>query len=416
MPKATVDGQGLSFLNALFTATSAVAVTGLVVVDTGTTFTFFGQIVILSLIQIGGLGFMTFATLFAILLGKKVTLKERLLLQETLNQVSIAGVVRLAKYIIMVTFAIEVIGALILAIRWSFDMSWQKALYYGIFHSISSFNNAGFDLFGNFSSITRYVSDPVVNLTVMLLIILGGLGFTVLSDLYLHRGKKLMLHSKIVISFSLGLILFGAVAIFAIEFTNPKTLAPLDSMGKVLGALFQSVTPRTAGFNTLNIGDLRSTTLLLMIILMFIGASPGSTGGGIKTTSFASVWLYALSLFRGEDHVRYRERTIPKDTIQKAVAVVFLAALLVLTVTALLTLTENADFLALLFEATSAFGTVGLTMGITPGLTDIGKLAIIFTMFTGRVGPLTLVFALSQKRNTNSKNHIKYPEEKIMIG
>ena len=416
LPIATVDGQGIRFLNALFTATSAVCVTGLVVVDTGTTFTFFGQIVILSLIQIGGLGFMTFATLFAILLGRKVTLKERLLLQEALNQVSIEGVVRLAKYVIMVTFAIEATGAVILAIRWSLDMSWQKALYYGIFHSISAFNNAGFDLFGNFSSITRYVSDPVVNLTVMLLIILGGLGFTVLSDLYSHRGKKLMLHSKIVISVTLSLILFGAAAIFAIEFTNPKTLAPLDPMGKVLGALFQSVSPRTAGYNTLNIGDLRSTTLLLMIILMFIGASPGSTGGGIKTTSFASVCLYALSLFRGEDHVRYRERTIPNDTIQKAVAVIFSATLLVLTVTALLTLTENADFLALLFEATSAFATVGLTMGITPGLTDIGKLAITFTMFTGRVGPLTLIFALSQKRNATQHEHIKYPEEKIMIG
>jgi trk system potassium uptake protein TrkH len=187
-------------------------------------------------------------------------------------------------------------------------------------------------------------------------------------------------------------------------------------MGKVLGALFQSVSPRTAGYNTLNIGDLRSTTLLLVILLMFIGASPGSTGGGIKTTSFASVWLYALCLFRGEDHVRYRERTISRDIVQKAVAVVILSTLLIFSVTVLLTLTEKADFLAILFEATSAFATVGLTMGITPGLTDIGKLAIIFTMFSGRVGPLTLVFALSQKRSSTQHDNIKYPEEKIMIG
>jgi trk system potassium uptake protein len=413
---ATVDGEGLSFLNALFTATSAVCVTGLVVVDTGTTFTLFGQIVILSLIQVGGLGFMTFATLFAILLGRKVTLKERLFLQEALNQVSIQGVVRLAKYVLMVTFAIEVTGALILALRLSYDMNWHKALYYGIFHAISAFNNAGFDLFGEFSSLTRFVSDPVVNLTVMLLIFLGGLGFSVLSDIYSHRGRKLMLHSKIVLSASLVLIIVGALSIFAIEYSNPKTLAPLDLMGKVWGSLFQSVTPRTAGYNTLNIGDLRNTTLLIIIFLMFIGASPGSTGGGIKTTSFASVSLYVLSLLKGEPHVSFRERTIPKDTIQKAVAVIFLALFLVFTVTLLLTLTENADFLALLFEATSAFGTVGLTTGITPNLTNIGKLAIIFTMFSGRVGPLTLVFALSQKRISGQQNNIKYPDEKIMIG
>ncbi|AHF06340.1 TrkH family potassium uptake protein [Desulfitobacterium metallireducens] len=416
LPVATVDGQGLKFLNALFTATSAVCVTGLIVVDTGTTFTLFGQLVILSLIQIGGLGFMTFATFFAIILGRKVTLKERLLLQEALNQVSLEGVVRLAKYVLQVTFAIEAAGALILAVRWSFDMSWTKAIYYGIFHAVSSFNNAGFDLFGEYSSITRYVGDPIVNITIMLLIIFGGLGFTVLSDLYMHKGKKMMLHTKMVLSMTGILIFAGAILIFLIEFSNPKTLGSLDPMAKILSSLFQSVTARTAGYNTLDMTGLRSTTLLIMIILMFIGASPGSTGGGIKTTTFASVSLYVFSLFRGESFVTFKERSIATDVIQKAVAVVIMALVLVLVVTGVLTLTEKADFLTLLFETTSAFATVGLTVGLTPTLTNMGKLMIIFTMFAGRVGPLTLVFALSHKRNGPQQKHIKYPEEKIMIG
>lgn len=416
LPYATVDGQGLNFLNALFTATSAVCVTGLIVVDTGTTFTLLGQLVILSLIQIGGLGFMTFATFFAILLGRKVTLKERILLQEALNQSSLEGVVRLAKYVLQVTFVIEAVGALILAIRWSFDMSWPKAVYYGIFHAVSAFNNAGFDLFGEYSSITRYVGDPVVNLTIAFLIIFGGLGFTVLSDLYSHKGKKMMLHTKMVLTMTGILVLVGAILIFLVELSNSKTLGSLDPMTKILASFFQSVTARTAGYNTLDMTGLRSTTLLVLIILMFIGASPGSTGGGIKTTTFASVTLYVASLFRGESNVTFKERSIAQDVIQKAVAVIFMSFVLVLFVTGILTLTEKADFLILLFEATSAFATVGLTVGLTPTLTNIGKIAIIFTMFAGRIGPLTLVFALSHKRNGPQQNQIKYPEEKIMIG
>ncbi len=416
-PEATVDGLGLPFLNALFTATSAVCVTGLVVVDTGTSLTLFGQLIVISLIQIGGLGFMTFATLFAIMLGRKVTLKERLLLQEALNQNSMAGVVRLTKYIIAVTFSIEAIGALILAIRWSFDMHWKQAVYFGIFHSVSAFNNAGFDLFGNFSSLTKYVGDPVVNFTIMGLIILGGLGFVVISDVYSHRHRKLTLHTKLVLRFSAGLILLGTIAVFALEYSNPKTLAGLDPIAKILASLFQSVTPRTAGYNTLDIGSLRMTTLLIIIMLMFIGASPGSTGGGVKTTSLASIVFYIVSLIKGKESVSYHDRTIPKEIIQKAVVVFFLSGALVLTITAILTLTDpDKDFLKLLFEATSAFGTVGLTTGITPNLSSMGKLAIIFTMYCGRVGLLTLVFALAQKRATTQPSHIKYPDEKIMIG
>ncbi len=416
-PEATRDGQGLGFLNALFTATSAVCVTGLVVVDTGTTFTIFGQLVILSLIQIGGLGFMTFATLIAIMLGKRVTFKERLVLQEALNQVSQAGVVRLARYVLQMTFLIEALGALILSVRWSVDLGWGQALYYGIFHAISAFNNAGFDLFGNFSSLTGYSGDLVTNVTVILLIITGGLGFTVLADLYSHKreGKKFSLHTKLVLQASGILIILGAALIFAVEFANPKTLGTLPLPVKVMASFFQSVTTRTAGFNTLNLPDFRDTTLLLMIALMFIGASPGSTGGGVKTTTFISVVLAVLSTFKGEDHISVKGRTLPREVIQKAVAIMVLAILLIFAVVSLLTISENADFLTLLFEVTSAFGTVGLSLGITPHLSGIGKIAIILTMFTGRVGPLTLGFALSQKRQ-GAEAAIKYPEEKIIIG
>ena len=413
LPEATQDGLGLPFLNAAFTSTSAVCVTGLVVVDTATTFTLFGQWVILLLIQVGGLGFMTFATLFAMILGRKITLKERLLLQEALNQVSVEGIVRLAKSVLQISFAIEAIGTLILTLRWYSDFGWSKALYYGVFHSISAFNNAGFDLFGNFSSLTAFVGDPVINITIMLLIICGGLGFVVLADLLTPR-KKFRLHTKIVLQVSGALILLGAVFILIMEFTNPKTLGPLPLGTKVLAAFFQSVSPRTAGFNTINLAGMYDTTLLSMIVLMFIGASPGSTGGGIKTTTFISVVLSVLSTYRSDPHVVLEGRTLPKDVIAKAWAITTSAAFLIFLIISILSHTENSDLLTVLFEVTSAFGTVGLSLGITPTLSVVGKMAIILTMFIGRVGPLTLAFVLSQKKNKQA--HIKYPDERIMIG
>lgn len=414
LPQATQDGLGLPFLNAAFTATSAVCVTGLVVVDTASTFTLFGQWVILFLIQVGGLGFMTFATLFAMLLGRKITLKERLLLQEALNQVSVEGIVRLTKSILKISFAIEAMGALILTLRWYSDFGWSKALYYGVFHSISAFNNAGFDLFGNFSSLTAFVGDPIVNITIMLLIICGGLGFIVLADLLGPR-KKFRLHTKIVLQVSGALILLGAVFILIMEFTNPKTLGPLPFGTKVLAAFFQSVSPRTAGFNTVNLAGLYDTTLLSMIVLMFIGASPGGTGGGIKTTTFISIVLSVLSTYRSDPHVVLEGRTLPKDVIQKAWAITTSAAILVFLILSILSYTENSDLLTVLFEVTSAFGTVGLSLGITPTLSSVGKMAIILTMFIGRVGPLTLAFVLSQKK-AKQVAHVKYPDERILIG
>lgn len=417
LPIATVDGQGLYFLDALFTATSAICVTGLVVVDTGTTFTIFGQLVIMLLIQIGGIGFMTFATLFAIILGRKITLKERLLLQEALNQMSLEGVVRLAKYIIKASLIIEGIGALIFMLNWSQDLGWGKAFYYGIFHAVSGFNNAGFDLFGNYSSLTSYTGNIITNFTMMFLIITGGFGFAVLSDLYSYKGKKFTLHSKVVIKTSLLLVIIGAALVFILEYSNNATLAGLDPISKVLASVFQSVTARTAGFNTIDTAGLRDSTHIVLMLLMFIGASPGSTGGGIKTTTFLAVLLSVIATFKGNCNISCKERTIPKDIIQKAVVIIFMAMALVFCITLVLSITEDSDFMTLLFETVSAFGTVGLSLGITPELTVLGRMAIIFTMFCGRVGPLTLAFALGQKKSkAGIQGQIKYPEERVIIG
>ncbi|MDW7617539.1 TrkH family potassium uptake protein [Peribacillus simplex] len=415
LPISTEDGQGLSFLNALFTSTSATCVTGLVVVDTETTFTKFGELVILSLIQVGGLGFMTFATFFFFLLGKRISLRNRLLLQESLNNLSMAGVVRLVKRILIFTAVIEILGAVILSIRFSFYMPIGKAIYYGIFHSISNFNNAGFDLMGEFKSLTPYVEDPIVTLTVAALITLGGIGFIVINELYeYHDTHRLSVHTKVVLLTSLILTIGGAILIFIFEYGNVKTLQPLSYAGKVLSSLFQSVTPRTAGSNTLNIPDLTQPTLLLIIFLMFVGASPGSTGGGIKTTTFATLIGTVWSQIKGKEDVVLFRRRIVIETIFRALTVTVIGLFVVLTITMLLTITESGKgFLMILFETTSAFGTVGLSMGLTPELSPIGRILIIFTMFAGRLGPLTIAFAIAMRRKPDP---LRNPKGKIMIG
>ncbi|OMP66386.1 TrkH family potassium uptake protein [Domibacillus epiphyticus] len=415
LPIATVDGNGLSFLNALFTSTSATCVTGLVIVDTGTTFTKFGQLVILSLIQIGGLGFMTFATLVAFVLGKRISLKERLVLRESLNNISMEGIVRLAKRILIFTAVIEIIGGILLSFRFSFDMPIGKAIYYGFFHAISNFNNAGFDLMGEFRSLTPYAEDPIVTLTVCALILLGGIGFIVMNEVFEYREThRLSLHAKVVLVTSFVLTVGGTMLIFLLEFGNPKTLQPLSYSGKILASLFQSVTPRTAGSNTLNIPDLTQSTIFLIIFLMFIGASPGSTGGGIKTTTFSTLMGTVWSQIKGKEDVVFFRQRIVFDTIYKALTVTVSGLFLVIIMTMLLTITEEGkDFLMILFEATSAFATVGLSMGLTPELSPIGRVLIIFTMFAGRVGPLTIMYAIAIRRRPDP---FRYPKGKMMIG
>lgn len=415
-PMASADGTMTPFIDAVFTATSAVCVTGLVVVDTGTHWSQFGQIVIMLLIQIGGLGFMTMATLFSLLLGKRINLRERLLMQEALNTLDLAGLVRLTKYILIATLLIEGTGALLLTVRWSADLGWAKGIYFGIFHSVSSFNNAGFDLFGDFRSITGYADDILVNLVISSLIILGGIGFTVMVDLYQKRSfKAFSLHTKVVLLTTGLLILFGTIVVFILEFTNAKTLGGLSPLGKVLASYFQAVTPRTAGYNTLIIPDLRQATQFFIIILMFIGASPGSTGGGIKTTTFATLVAAVWASIRGKEEIEVFDRRVPMERVYKSLTIIMMAIALVSSVTMLLTITErgHSSFLEANFETVSAFGTVGLTMGLTPKLTYLGRIIVGLTMFAGRVGPLTIAVALAQKRH---KSPIRYPEEKIIIG
>ncbi|AIQ20287.1 ATP synthase subunit J [Paenibacillus sp. FSL H7-0357] len=414
LPISSASGHSLRFIDALFTATSATCVTGLVVVDTGTYFSVFGQITILVLIQIGGLGFMTMATLFALLLKRKISLRDRLILQEAMNQSSMEGIVRLIRKVLLYSLIIEASCAALLALRWAVDMPFGRALYYGIFHAVSMFNNAGFDIFGGYRSLTGYVNDPTVNIIVMFLIVSGGIGFIVMSDLMDYRkSRRLLLHTKVVLSMTAVLILIGTVVIFVFEFTNSRTLGPLNLGGKLWASFFQSVTPRTAGANTVDIAGLRQASQFFIVILMFIGASPGSTGGGIKTTTFTLMIGAVVSMLRGRDDIVLFRYRLAQERVFKALTITLLALLLIVSVSMVLSTTEGRPFLMILFETTSAFATVGLSMGLTPELTEVGKILICLTMFAGRLGLLTLAYALGPKQG---KALYKYPEGKMIIG
>lgn len=416
LPIASKSGVPLPFLDALFTATSATCVTGLIVVDTLTQFNLFGQLVILSLIQIGGLGFMTVATFIIIFTGRKIGLRERLVIQEALNVNSMEGVIRLARNIVLITVGIEMFFAAILAFRFATIMPVHRAIYYGIFHSISAFCNAGFDLFGDFKSLTDFVADPTVNLVIMILIILGGLGFTVLVDLWkAPRPEKLSLHSKLVLTMTAALLLVGAIGYYLLEMHNPKTLGSLGWGGKIFASFFASTTARTAGYATIDYGSMSDASLLWSVVLMFIGASPGSTGGGIKTVTTIVILMYVFSVITGKDStVAFKKRIDPK-TIYKSFVVAVISTILLMSVTFVLTLTEApVSFIRLLFEATSAFGTVGLSTNLTPTLSPVGKFIILLLMFIGRVGPVTLALALTIR--AQEKALIKYPEEKLFVG
>ena len=412
-PYASKSGDSLRFVDALFTATSAVCVTGLVVVDTGTYFSVFGQSVILLLIQIGGLGVMTVATLVAVLSGKKINLKERLLIQEATNQLDLAGVVRLTLYIIRATLLVELVGGTILALRWFQDFG-LKGIYFGYWHAVSAFCNAGFDLFGEYRSITGYVGDLTVNGVIASLIVVGGIGFPVVADLWnCRQTRRFSLHTKVVLTTTVLLIVLGAGLIFVAEYGNAKTLSDLPPADKVMASLFQSVTARTAGYNTVDIGLLREGTLLAIIFLMFVGASPSSMGGGVKTSTAAILFISLVGSVTGKRDPLAFGRQIPQQTVYKAFTIVTISVMLISLVTLTLSFTEAAPIFSLLFEVTSAFGTVGLSTGITPKLSDAGKVLITLTMFAGRVGTLTLLMALALRPR---KERLKYPEGKIVIG
>jgi len=422
LPISLEPGNKLSFIDALFTATSAVCVTGLIVVDTATYFSTFGEIVIILLIQMGGLGIMSTSAIMFLALGKRISLQERLLMQEALGSFSISGVVRLTRNILLVTFTIEGLGALFLTLRFLQYYPWQKALYMGIFHSISAFNNAGFDLTS--ASLRVFNQDPFILVVIGGLISLGSLGFQVIEDIWRKRSwEKFNLQTKIVLRVTALLIAVPTVLFLLVEYANPATFGPLPWVHKFFNALFAAITPRTAGFESVPTGMLANASLLLTIILMYIGASPGGTGGGIKTTTFTMIALTVRGSATGSEEIQIMGRRLPKDLLDKSVTIAAIAMALVLTVTGLLLVTERKavdnpaipiSFIDVMFETVSAFGTVGLTTGLTPSLTVPGRLLITLTMFIGRVGPLTMAVALAQRKTARA--HIYYPEERVMIG
>lgn len=404
----------LTLVDALFTATSAVCVTGLVVVDTGTHFTPFGQTVIMVLIQFGGLGLMTMATMMAIILGKRITFRDRLIIQEALNQFTLEGMVRLTRYVVLTTVTLQGIAAAILFTRFQPLFGTTRGLWFSVFHSVSAFCNAGFDLFGGFQSLEAFTSDITVNLVMLFLIITGGIGFSVIADIYTRRSLRgLSLHTKLVLRVTMLLIVIPAILIALLEWDN--VLSNYNTTGKVLGSVFAAVTPRTAGFNTVPTAALRSATTLLIMVLMFIGASPASTGGGIKTTTFAMIVLAVIAAIRGQGDITIGDRRIPSHIAAKSMAVAVISLSLVLITAFVLLISENASFVDIIFESVSAFGTVGLSRGITTTLSTIGRLAITVTMFVGRVGPMTLVLALSAKPDPGAGS-VRYPEGKIIVG
>lgn len=416
----SASGPGLRFIDALFTAVSAVCVTGLTVVDTGSDLSLAGQIITMVLFQIGGLGIITFSVVLFTLMGKDISFKGREICQITFLHTPRRDLFFIVKKVVLYSFIIEGIGATILFWRFARDFPPLTAFYQAIYHAISAFNNAGFSLFTN--NLMSYRSDTVINIVVMTLVVLGGIGFIVQNELLARsRGleKRLSLHAKIALITTFCLIIAGAACFYFMEMNN--VLKDADTKTALLASFFQSITARTAGFNTVDIGVLTNSTLLILILLMFIGASPGSTGGGIKTTSFSLLLLLVFSRLKGSENVNVANRTIPKEVIEKTISIVLAAVFFVCLVASVLLFfgeteaTPSASrhkFVEYLFETVSAFGTVGLSMGITSQLNDIQKAAIIFMMFVGRVGPLTLAFALYSAR----KKGITYAEETVMVG
>ncbi|PAD37524.1 TrkH family potassium uptake protein [Terribacillus sp. 7520-G] len=416
LPFATADRHHLSFVDALFEATSAVCVTGLVVVDTQTTFTLFGQIVLLCLIQIGGLGFMTLTVFIAMLLRRTISYEERHLVKESLSQDSYEGIIRMVRFVILFTVICELLGTIILGMHWGDEFGYPKSFYYGLFHSISAFNNAGFDIMGDFSSMTAYVGDMTVNLTLTSLLILGGLGFIVVADIFQSRKtrKRLMLHTKVVLWMSALLIVGGTILIFLLEYGNPDTIGNLPWKDKLLASYFHGVVPRTAGFNSLNTADLTLGSQLVTMALMFIGGGTGGTAGGIKVTTFAILLFAVWALIKGKQEVNIRNRRIPGDLVFRAFSITTYSVLLVSVFVFLLAVTEKGAALNYIaFEVLSAFGTVGMTLGLTPELSEAGKILLSILMFMGRVGPITIAFALAFRIK---KTAVRNPEERIIIG
>lgn len=418
LPGAARAGNETDFLTALFTATSATCVTGLVVVDTYTHWTAFGHTIILIMIQIGGLGFMTMGVLLAMFLKKRITLRTRGLLQESMNGMQMGGIVRLVRMVLRGTVIIEMTGALLLALRFIPVLGWKKGILYGVFHSVSAFCNAGFDLMGEYSgqysSLAAFYDDVVINLVVMALIIIGGIGFFVWKDLKENKlhFKKYRLHTKITLLMT-AILLVGGTVLFLV-FENDNLLAGMNGKDKLLAAAFSSVTARTAGFNTIDTGQLTHASKLLTMVLMFIGGSPGSTAGGIKTVTTMVLIAYVWSNLRASKGVNVFNRRLDDDVIRKASNVVVISLVMAVT-TAILICFLQPDLVVedILFEVFSAIGTVGMSTGVTRDLSLASRIVIILLMYCGRIGSMSFALSFTERKKVAP---IQLPIEKIMIG
>jgi trk system potassium uptake protein TrkH len=417
LPVSALPGRSISFIDALFMSTSATCVTGLATVSLVDDLSVFGQMVLLVLLQVGGLGIMTLSSSMAIIMGKNLEMREQVIMQDVLDTSSSEELLGLVVDIIKFTFVIEFIGAIILTIGFyqeGFEIG--QSLYYGFFHAISAFCNAGFALWNN--NLEDFKFTPVVHFTIAFLIILGGIGFSVLKDVSNAIKNKrsfrhLSVHTKIVLSINLLLLLIGVVYLFFGEFLH--AFKDYSLWERLQISIFQSVTTRTAGFNTINLNALHPHCIYLIILLMFIGASPGSTGGGVKTTTFAILLQSVTATLKGKKDVEFFERTVPAQTVVKSIAIFIISLIIVSTGVLVMARVEpDKSFLSLIFEVISAFGTVGLSLGITPFLSVLGKLCLIIMMYLGRVGPLTLVLAVGSRVVLPSK--VEYPEGKVFIG
>ncbi|MEG1773674.1 MAG: TrkH family potassium uptake protein [Oscillospiraceae bacterium] len=401
LPAATKSGESTSFLDALFTATSATCVTGLIIYDTYSYWSVFGQAIILLLIQIGGMGVVTAAIAISLFTGQRISLRQRSVLQESISGMQVGGIVRLASFILKAILLFEGTGALLLAFRFCPEFGLFKGLWYAVFHAVSAFCNAGFDLMGTreaFSSLTDYAGDPLVNLVIMLLIVLGGLGFLVWDDVREHRLAfvRYRLQTKVVLTTTALLIVVPAIYFFFVEFSRP-VWAQMTGGERFWASLFQSVTPRTAGFNSVDLTLLTEPGVLLMIALMLIGGSPGSTAGGVKTTTFATLLLCVRSVLKKQESIQCFGRRIESDTLKSAVSLLVLYATLFLTGGAIIALADGVPLIAALFETASAIGTVGLSLGITGELGTVSHITLIALMYFGRVGGLTMLYAVAER-------------------
>ena len=416
MPVSNRSGQG-NFLNSLFTATSATCVTGLVVADTYQNWTTFGQVIILCLIQVGGLGFLTLGAFISVLLKKRIGLQQREQLHESVNTLEIAGVVRLVKKIVVGTVIIELTGAILLAFRFIPRFGVARGIYFSVFHAVSAFCNGGFDLMGvneEYSSLVAFEGDVVVNLVIVTLILVGGIGFIVWDDVMRNKWRfhKYLLHSKIVIATTLILTVVGTILFLFTE--NQASFAGMSPLEKLLGALFSSVTPRTAGFNTVDTAALSNAGKMITIVMMFIGGSPGSTAGGVKTTSIVVLLFYAGAMVLNREDINLFGRRLTEDVVKKANAVVIINfSLAMIAAVIIMTLQPLLNFEDVIFEVLSAIGTVGMTTGVTRSMCAVSRIVLIVLMYCGRLGSLSFALIFAQKKTSAS---VRQPQEKIIVG